>query len=237
MSSLTFEASNAKKLAEELAASIIEKNGFNALSKTDFYDFVLYLLDKYSNEHFLSSFSNQKNALLLKVKPDKIKASKFNIFLKFFSKERQKEVLHQFVTSIINNPEIMQDVKGSSKIQITIENPTVHFCLDGKMKAELGISPNTSFNNEIAIMEKEAFFKVLRSIVQEDETLKKNFEAMEKEINPGTMGNDVKTVFRFILDTAVDIIDIATPLPAAKLRDVFMAFHKRASALNRRKSA
>ena len=34
------------------------ENGFDALSKNDFYDFALYLLNEYSNEHFLFNCAN-----------------------------------------------------------------------------------------------------------------------------------------------------------------------------------
>ena len=55
--SITFTPEDSKQLANKLAEHITT-TGFNALSKNDFYDYILYLLDTYSNEHFLSLQSN-----------------------------------------------------------------------------------------------------------------------------------------------------------------------------------
>jgi len=76
-SAITFEPNKAKELAEKLLEGI-QKTGFNSMSKNDFYDFVLYLLDKYSEERFLLNNSNYVNSHLLKAKPEKIKSSKLN---------------------------------------------------------------------------------------------------------------------------------------------------------------
>jgi len=55
MTKPTFEPDRSKELADELAKRV-HHTGFNALSKNDFYGFVLYLLDRYSNVHSLSIY-------------------------------------------------------------------------------------------------------------------------------------------------------------------------------------
>jgi hypothetical protein len=61
----------------------ITQTGFNALSKNDFYDYVLYLFNKYDANHFLSARPNYENAQTLRVTPQKIATSKENITLKY----------------------------------------------------------------------------------------------------------------------------------------------------------
>jgi len=107
--SITFEPENAMELANELAGRI-QSDGFNAMSKNDFYDLVLHLLDKHSRENFLSRQSNEKNALLLKVKPEKIKSSKLNIYLRYMEQEKQRETLGRLIQMILDNKITMREL-------------------------------------------------------------------------------------------------------------------------------
>jgi hypothetical protein len=109
---ITFEKDGALVLANALAAHI-QSAGFGALSKTDFYDYVLSLLDTYSREHFFSRRSNQENALFLKTGTAKIRASKLNIHLKFTGPEKQQEAILDFIRQIVS---------GTIKRRITISN-------------------------------------------------------------------------------------------------------------------
>ena len=233
MAKISFEKADKKTLvefAEELANCITE-NGFNALSKNDFYDFVLYLLDKYSDNHFLSANSNHKNAMLLKVKQEKLKSSKLNIFLKYTGEEKQQEALNGIVEKIIDNPKIMQPFnndENSQKIQLTIEDPISRFCLDGKMKAELGVSPDTSFNSEIIVMRKEDFLKVLQSIMQDNKAIEKGFAPIEKLFNDSGMENGITEVFKLLIDGTFEVLDKATPLPVNAIRKALGLIYKKA---------
>jgi hypothetical protein len=101
---LTFSGKNAENLANALYANFCN-TGFNALSKTDFYDFALHLLDHYSDEHFFTNNTNAQNALLLKITPAKVKTSKFNIHVKFTSGDEQKKALISLLTLTLQQVE------------------------------------------------------------------------------------------------------------------------------------
>ena len=208
MSELTFEPNRAKELADELA-KYIHETGFNSLSKNDFYDFVLYLLDKYSNEHFFSVNSNQENAILLKVKPEKIKASRLNIYLKYLKPAEQEKSLSALIPMILDDRIRMKDHTKNSFLQLTIEDPVLRFCLDGKMKAKLGTSPDTSFNSEIVVVHKTDFYKILRIIVQDDERLVK---ALKKKLESVILEENVKKVFMFLVEGTLEMAGKALPI-------------------------
>jgi hypothetical protein len=227
MTKITFNNANTKKLAEQLATCITE-TGFNTLSKNDFYDYVLYLLNKYSDKKFLILNSNEENAYLLKVKPEKVKSSKFNIFLKFEEKDEQEKALRRLVNSIIDNPELITRYDNDkSELRLTIEDPVIRFCLDGKMKALLNVSLDTSFNNEIATMRKADFFKVLSSIVQDDDDLKKEITALEKKVKKENIEEGVKTIFGLLINGAVEVIDKTIPLPVETIKNALRLIRKK----------
>ena len=105
------------------------------------------------------------------------------------------------------------------------------------MKAELGISPDTSFNNEIIVLRKTDFFKVLRSVVQEDETLEKNYEAMMKEMElPGKEEGEGDLV-RLLLDGTFELLDKVTPLPMGSIREILKLVYARARKTSGKKAA
>jgi hypothetical protein len=61
---------NAQRLVQLLWEKI-ETTGFNALSKNDFYDYVLYLYNRFNNEHFLDTLSNYENGTQLRATEQK----------------------------------------------------------------------------------------------------------------------------------------------------------------------
>ena len=215
MPELTFEPNKSKELADELA-KYIHETGFNSLSKNDFYDFVLYLLDKYSNEHFLSLYSNQKNAILLKVKPEKIKGSKLNIFLKYIKQEEQKKALYKLIPFILEEKIVIDDHPDKNYVQITIEDPILRFCLDGKMKTEIGVSPNTSFNDEIIVVEKIAFFKILMIIAKENESFAGVHDVLKKKIKVSQLDENAKEAFSLLIEGTLEIAGKLVPLLPAE---------------------
>jgi hypothetical protein len=236
LSELTFKQENAIELSKNLVKHL-EETGLNVLSKNDFYDFILYLLDKYSNEHFLSTYSNQKNALLLKVKPEKIKASKLNIFLKYVKQDEQKRALSSLIPKILNEEIIIKDHIKEKSMQLTIEDSVLRFCLDGKMKTELGISPDTSFNNEILVIDKIDFFKILLLIAKDDDTLFKEHEELLKLINTSKMEENAKEAFTFLIEGTLELAGNLIPvLPTETIKKgLHICFDKAVKMLSKRK--
>ena len=221
MEKITFTADGAQKLANELAESIIT-NGFNTMSKNDFYDFVLHLLSKYSTENFLATRSNYDNALLLKVKPEKIKASKLNIFLKYDDEQTKKDYLWQIIPMIINGKvKIVDGPKDTGLLNLTIEDPIMRICLDAKMKEDLGVSPDTSFNSEIFVMHQKQFFEILRLIAKENVTNvpKKEIDEIIAQLpSDAAEKTDIKRIFQLVLSGVEEVAEKNQWIPAKTIK-------------------
>jgi len=215
---ITFKKEKAKELADKLAENIMN-TGFNVLSKNDFYDYVLFLLDKYSEQNFLLNNSNYENAHILKTKPEKIKATKLNIYLKFLEKDDQKNVLRQFIQQIINGKIKMEkDEKDGLKYQLVIEDTAVYFCLAGKIKEIHGIAHDTSFNKEIFKINPNDFFTVLRAIIKDVEELPEDNTTLLKKLNSMEKSKEIKSVAMLLLDGTLETIGNITPLPVNTIK-------------------
>jgi hypothetical protein len=216
----SFTPENAVQLADALMAGILD-TGFNALSKNDFYDFVLYLLDTYSGEHFLSRQSIQENALRLKVSPAKIKNSKLNIYLKFVKPEQQQKALTDFIRRIADGSIALAE-EGSGSLRFTVDDPVVRFCLDAKMKVMLGKSPDFRLNPEILVMEQADFYNQLRIIIRDNP----DFQAIDKEtllqqFDRSEAHDKVLAMADLFLDGAAETVgSLPIPLPVETIKRI-----------------
>ena len=77
----------ADAFTQELLQFIIN-TGVGTYSKTDIYDYIVYLANKHSSNSFFDINSNFDNAVLFKVSETKIKNMRQNIALKFKGEER-----------------------------------------------------------------------------------------------------------------------------------------------------
>jgi hypothetical protein len=222
---ITFEKDGALALADALAAHI-QTAGFGALSKTDFYDYVLSLLDTYSREHFFSRQSNQENALLLKVSPAKIKASRLNIYLKFVNHEKQEDPPTGFIRQIAEETITLKDDGiNSGFLRLTVEDPVIRFRLDGAMKEYLKISPDIRLNSEILVMEKGDFYTLLRTIIENDPVLRLvERETILQRLDQEQTQDGVKKFFHFLLDAAAEAGDKIPLLPAQTIKEGITTF-------------
>jgi len=211
ITAITFAPDKAALLAQSLAGRVLD-TGLGALSKTDLYDFVLYLLDAYSNEHFLFRQSNQENALLLKVTPARVNASKLNIFLKFFDNAAKNPPLREFVRHIVDGTIRLDDAgkNDPGKLQLTIEDAVMRFLINGELKTVAGVAPDIRRNSEIIVLGKKDFFNLLKHIVhtvfdeEERTAYKRRLEKMQA--NQG-----LKDALCFVLGFAADTAGAVIP--------------------------
>jgi hypothetical protein len=200
---ISFEKDGALALAKDLAGKLLE-TGFGALFKTDLYD---YLLNAHSTEPFLWTRSNKQNALLLKTSPAKIKASALNIYLKFENGDKEAAALARFVRQIAEGLITVQDTgEKSPRLQLTVEDSVVRFCLDGVMKERLGSSPEIRLNNEILVIPRGDFYRLLRYIIGETPEFRgAEREELLKRLDKDQDGEQARAFFSFILDAAAEI--------------------------------
>ena len=167
---ITIKGTNSENFVEELLAKITDV-GFNSMSKNDFYDYVLYLLDEHSEESFLSTRSNFENALYFKVTEQKIKNSKLNINLKY----RQNDSL-TIITMFLANLNLERIKKtNEGNFEFVIEDYYTRMCLENELK-KIGDTLNYKNNTEKVEISKESLFELLKSY---NEELRKKLKKQE----------------------------------------------------------
>lgn len=155
------KAQNAPKLVDELWRGIM-RNGFGAWSKNDLCDYLLYLFNKYDEEHFFDKNSNEKNERLLKISSAKIKASKANISVKFLDDTEYEGVFEEFLQAFADNRIAIKD-GTQGKLKLTIENPVFRKALEYRLKERVQESFDYNLNSEKVEISCEAFIAMLES--------------------------------------------------------------------------
>ncbi len=134
--------------------------GFSNRSKNDFYDFVLYLLNKYDNNHFLSENDNAYNERLLKSTEVRIKSAKKNISVKFMSSEEYDDIFIDFIKKISSGNLPSLDDNGDTYIMV-IEDTALRSVLETKLKRITHTTFDYKMNKEIVTISHSAFLKML----------------------------------------------------------------------------
>lgn len=134
---------NHKQLVENLWEEITT-NGMYGRSKNDFYDYVLYLLNKCDTGHFLSANDNADNERLLKINATRIKAAKKNISVKFMDDKEYDGIFMDFVKLLAEGklPKLSDD---GTRYTMLIEDITLRSALETRLKR----SANSTFDYKV----------------------------------------------------------------------------------------
>lgn len=137
----------ADKFTQDLLQFIIN-TGVGTYSKTDIYDYIVYLANKHSKNKFFDINSNFNNALLFKVSETKVKSMRQNIALKFKGEERT-DVHHDFLLKLQNKGIKIQIQADTDDYIFFIEDPFARMTLENMLKKTEGTTADYSFNREI----------------------------------------------------------------------------------------
>lgn len=187
--------------------------GFSNRSKNDFYDFVLYLLNKYDKNHFLSENDNADNERLLKTKAEKIKESKKLISVKFMDDVEYNSIFLDFIKRISrgNIPNLNDD--GSSYTMV-IEDTVLRSAIEARLKRTSNITLTYERNTELVTINHEAFLKMLTAEISgepedSDGQIKTLLEDTVKTLkDKKTKQNTKKTI-----DKVIEALVGLTPMP------------------------
>lgn len=146
-------------LAKELWNEITT-NGLYAKSKTDFYDYVLYLLNKADKNHFFDTNDNAKNERLLKVNSTHIKAAKKNISVKFMNNDEYEAIFHNFIKSVADGSLSFFPDEGEN-YKIMIEDSVLRSVLEAKLKKSAKTTFDYHLNKEIVCVSHKDFVTML----------------------------------------------------------------------------
>ncbi len=195
------EKEDAENFVEDLIKKITE-TGLYAMSKTDFYDYVLYLLDKHSENHFLSDNTNFENALLLKIPESRVKSLKLNIDLKF-REESEKDslvVITNFLSKLSESNFISDENKN--RYIFVLDDKYTRMCIESVLKKS-GTTLDYSFNSERVSLEKESLCAFL----------KQYSEDLEKHLSYKQAADDIKQICTDLVEKYVPAGILITRLP------------------------
>jgi hypothetical protein len=213
--------------AEQFVAALWHKitdTGFNALSKNDFYDYVLYLFNKYSASHFLDARADYENSLLLRITPQKIQSSKRNIFLKY-AEEAEKNTAGKLLAKIADKS-IALSLDGEKKeYTLTVDDHAMRDYLAGLMKRVLGKSYDYRQNPENVVVSAADFYAVLARALND----MRSFPGADTKHIEATIAALKKDATKKMLITAlasgaVNALAAATPFPVQQIVDTIKAF-------------
>ena len=220
---LAITGKNAEKLTAALWQKITEA-GFNALSKNDFYDYVLYLFNKYDNNHFLDANSNYTNSILLRVPPQKVKSSKHNIFLKY-KEDSEKNTALQLFQKIADNAIALQLDAAKKEYTLTVEDRVMRDYLDGLLKRVLNKTFNYQENHENIVLAAADFYRIFSAALEEMRALPNaDAAAIEAKISALKKDGQKKLLISAAVKSAVKILAIAAPLPVKEIVEAAKGF-------------
>lgn len=170
----------------------IKTNGMYGRSKNDFYDFVLYTLNRHDPKHFLDGNDNATNERLLKISATRIKAAKKNISVKFMDDSEYDKIFSDFIKKIsdIGIPSQNDSPDGLSYTMV-IEDVALRSILEGKLKCVANTTLDYHLNTELVTIGHEAFMKMLGAEAEyAGSDVKEMLESMVKDMKAGELKKD-----------------------------------------------
>jgi hypothetical protein len=205
---VSIKGESAEKFVAELQAKI-NQTGYNILSKTDLYDYLLYLFNKHNTRHFLDE-SNYHNAFALRITESRVKAAKLNIALKYKTIEERRESFILFLQRLCG----IKIVEKDDCFTFFIDDPCARIELESFLKEKLGMTLDYGENRERVKLEKFAFLYILMEYSNTSETsfvdtLKKELENKEIVIK---RKKSTEEFLEWLKDTAKEITSAAAPM-------------------------
>ncbi len=181
---------NTEELVDDLWNEI-KTNGMYGRSKTDFYDYVLYLLNKYDSGHFLSSNDNATNERLLKINATRIKSAKKNISVKFMDDGEYEKIFSDFINKITEENPLSLSDDGKSYTMV-IEDVALRSIIETKLKRIANTTLDYKLNNELVSIDHKAFVKMLvAEINNSSDDIKNSLEKIVEELKKDKNNQDL----------------------------------------------
>jgi hypothetical protein len=153
----TIKTINYEALGKDLLNKVMDM-GLGTFSKTDIYDYILYIANKNSSDKFLYNRSNHDNAIDFKVTETKIKNSKMNISLKFKTDDERKNDLKDFLFKLSNKQIKILD-KDEKMYVFYIDDYFVRMELENQLKKNIGLTLDYKLNTERVAIERADFIR------------------------------------------------------------------------------
>jgi hypothetical protein len=216
--SIDINGINAEQFVRDLWCKIID-SGFNALSKNDFYDYVLYLFNKYNTKPFLDVNSNYQNSQLLRITEQKLKNTAHNIYLKYYEKSEKENLLKLFFEKIADKKIILktdneEDIK---QYHLVIEDIRIRTQLEGILKEYAGTTLDYHFNTELVKLETKDFYTMFLGAAAQ----LPNAAGISQKIQQIKTDEQTARLLNALANTTKDaiiaVVETLLPIPAGKI--------------------
>lgn len=179
----------------------LQTNGVYGRSKTDFYDYILYLLNKYDANHFLSSNDNATNERLLKITAARIKTAKKNISVKFMNNGEYEKIFQNFIQRIANGNIPSLEDNGKSYTMV-IEDTALRSIIESKLKRIANTTLDYKLNTELVTISHKAFVELLVAESENStENIKGFLENVLKSLEAGKNKNEIEQTIKTVIDS------------------------------------
>lgn len=179
----------------------LQTNGVYGRSKTDFYDYILYLLNKYDANHFLSSNDNATNERLLKITAARIKTAKKNISVKFMDNSEYEKIFQNFIQRIANGNIPSLEDNGKSYTMV-IEDTALRSIIEAKLKRIANTTLDYKLNTELVTISHKAFVELLVAESENSpENIKDFLKNFLKTLKDNENKNDIKQMIKTVIDS------------------------------------
>lgn len=179
----------------------IKANGVYGRSKNDFYDYILYLLNKYDEKHFLSSYDNATNERILKITAARIKAAKKNISVKFMDNGEYEKIFQNFIQRIAKGNVPSLEDNGKSYTMV-IEDTALRSIIESKLKRIANTTLDYKLNTELVTISHKAFVELLVAESENStENIKGFLENVLKSLEAGKDKNEIEQMIKPVMDS------------------------------------
>lgn len=193
--------------------SEIRANGLYSRKGNEFYDYVLYLLNKYDENSFLFENDNADNERLLKIEAPKIKDAKKRISVKFMDDTEYNAIFLSFLKRLADGkiPKLNDDGKSYTMV---MEDKSVRSALETRLKRVANTTLMYDRNTELVTVSHDAFIKVLAAEVNGQncagiEDIKDLLAGTSKKLNSVKTKHDIQNC----IDSAIEKLAQAAPVP------------------------
>ena len=155
---------NQAQLVEDLWNEI-KSTGLYVRKGNEFYDYVLYLLNKYDENHFFFTNDNADNERLLKIENSQVKDAKKNISVKFMDDSEYNAIFLDFVKRLSKGklPNLADD--GESYTMV-VEDIATRDAIETRLKRVANTTLKYNQNTELVSISHESLMKLLAAEVE-----------------------------------------------------------------------
>lgn len=203
---------NQAQLVEDLWNEI-KSTGLYVRKGNEFYDYVLYLLNKYDENNFFSTNDNADNERLLKINDSQLKDAKKNISVKFMDDSEYNAIFLDFVKRLSKGklPNLADD--GESYTMV-VEDIVTRDAIETRLKRVANTTLKYNQNTELVSISHESLMKLLAAEVESANSAdNSDIKKLLEDTTNSLKGKKTMQGAKQCIDKAIEALCKAAPVP------------------------